>query len=61
MSESEFAKYIVTERRLDSRDAALPPGVDPESVTNTPSHRKILGLDDLVLKGSWVSCTPVQF
>ena len=52
MSESKFAKYIVTERRRDSRDAALPPGVDPESVTNTPSHRKILGLDDLVLKGS---------
>lgn len=52
MSESKYSKYIVTERRLDSRDAALPPGVDPESITNTESHRKILSLDDLVLKGS---------
>lgn len=52
MSESKYSKYVVTERRLDSRDAALPLGVDPESVTNTPSHRKILSLDDRVLKGS---------
>jgi len=52
MSESKYGKYIITERRLDSRDAALPPGVDPESVTNTPTHRKILSLDDVVLKGS---------
>ena len=52
MSESKYSKYIITERRFDSRDAALPPGVDPESVTNTQSHRKILSLDDLVLKGS---------
>ncbi len=49
---SQYGKYIVSERRLDSRDAALPPGVDPESVSNTPSHRKILSLDDYVLKGS---------
>ena len=49
---SKYGKYIVTERRFDSRDAALPPGVDPESITNTASHRKIIGLDDYVLKGS---------
>lgn len=52
MSESKYAKYIITERRTDSRDAALPPGVDPKSVTDTPTHRKILSLDDHVLKGS---------
>jgi hypothetical protein len=52
MPESKYGKYIVNERRFDSRDAALPPGVDPESVTNTKSHRKILSLDDYVLKGS---------
>ena len=52
MSGSKYGKYVITERRLDSRDAALPPGVDPETVTNTASHRKILSLDDHVLKGS---------
>lgn len=52
MAESKYGKYVITERILDSRDAALPSGVDPESVTNTPSHRKILSLDDHVLKGS---------
>ena len=52
MAESKYSKYVITERMLDSRDAALPSGVDPESVTNTPSHRKILSLDDHVLKGS---------
>lgn len=52
MSPSKNGRYIVGERRLDTRDAALPPGVDPESVTNTPTHRKVLSLDDLVLKGS---------
>jgi hypothetical protein len=52
MSGSKYGRYIVNERRVDSRDAALPPGVDPETVTNTPSHRKILSLDDQVLKGS---------
>jgi hypothetical protein len=51
-SGSKFGKYIITERKLDSRDATLPPGVDPESVTNTRSHRKIIGLDDYVLPGS---------
>jgi hypothetical protein len=52
MSGSKYAKYIIQERRRDSRDATLPPGVDPESVTNTASHRKVIGLDDLVLPGS---------
>ena len=52
MSESKYSKYIITDRRPDSRDAALPLGVDPESITNTPSHRKIFGLDDRVLKGA---------
>ncbi|HLA81743.1 MAG TPA: hypothetical protein VJP78_09045 [Thermoleophilia bacterium] len=52
MGESKYGKYVISERRFDSRDAALPPGVDPESVTNTMSHRKILSLDDYVLKGS---------
>lgn len=52
MAEPKNSKYIITERRLDSRDAALPPGVDPESVTNTPSHRKILSLDHVVLEGA---------
>ncbi len=52
MAESKNSKYIITERKLDSRDAALPAGVDPESVSNTKSHRKILSLDDMVLKGA---------
>jgi len=52
MSESEYAKYVITERRFDSRDAALPSGVDPESLSNTRSHRKIMSLDDVVLEGS---------
>lgn len=52
MAESKYSKYVISERRFDSRDAALPPGVDPESVSNTASHRKILSLDDVVLKGS---------
>ncbi len=52
MSATDHSKYIVSERRRDSRDAALPPGVDPLSITDTKSHRKILSLDDYVLKGS---------
>jgi len=52
MAEAKNSKYVISERRFDSRDAALPPGVDPESVTDTKSHRKILSLDDLVLKGA---------
>ena len=53
MTESKYGKYIVTERRFDSRDAALPPGVDPASVSDTKSHLKLLSLDDQVLKGSF--------
>jgi len=52
MPESEHSKYIITERRRDSRDAALPPGVDPVSLTDTASHFKLMSLDDHVLKGS---------
>lgn len=52
MAESKYSKYVISERRFDSRDAALPAGVDPESVTNTRSHRKILSLDDVVLEGA---------
>jgi hypothetical protein len=53
MAGSSLNKYIVTERRFDSRDAALPQGVDPASVSDTKSHLKVLSLDDHVLKGSW--------
>ena len=53
MSESKHSKYIITERKLDSRDAALPPGVDPATVSDTKSHLKLLSLDDRVLKGSF--------
>jgi len=52
MSDSKYSKYVITERRLDSRDVALPPGIEPASVTDTPSHLKIMSLDDVVLKGS---------
>jgi hypothetical protein len=52
MPESDHSKYIINERRPDSRDAALPPGVDPASVTDTKSHLKLMSLDDYVLKGS---------
>jgi hypothetical protein len=52
MAASKYSKYIITEQRFDSLDAALPPGVDPESVFNTKSHRRIMSLDDLVLKGA---------
>jgi hypothetical protein len=52
MSESKYSKYIITERVFDSRDAAMPPGVDPASLTDTPSHLKLMSLDDVVLKGS---------
>jgi hypothetical protein len=53
MNDAKNSKYVITERKLDSRDAALPPGVDPESVSNTKSHLKVLSLDDVVLKGSY--------
>ncbi len=52
MSASKYSKYIITARKFDSRDAALPPGVDPASITDTPSHRKLMSLDDVVLKGA---------
>lgn len=42
MTESKYAKYIISERRFDSRDAALPPGVDPESVTGGWPLRALL-------------------
>ena len=53
MTESKHSKYVLTELKRDSRDAALPPGIDPAVVTNTPSHIKMLSLDDSVLKGSF--------
>ena len=53
MTESKYSKYVLTELRRDSRDAALPPGIDPAVVTNTKSHTKVLSLDDTVLKGSF--------
>jgi len=52
MTESRNSRYVITERKRDSRDAALPPGVDPDSVSNTRSHMKVLSLDDMVLEGS---------
>ncbi len=52
MPESDHSKYIITERRRDSRDAVMPPGVDPASITDTKSHFKLMSLDDHVLKGS---------
>ena len=52
MPGADHSKYIITERMRDSRDAALPAGVDPASVTDTKTHRKILSLDDYVLEGS---------
>lgn len=53
MTESKHSKYVLTDLRHDSRDAALPPGIDPAVVTNTKSHTKVLSLDDTVLKGSF--------
>ena len=50
---SKYNQYIVTELKRDSRDATLPPDLDPAVVTDTESHKKILSLDDLVLKGSF--------
>ena len=47
-----YGKYVITDRARDSRDAALPPGVDPNSVSNTKSHMKVLSLDNMVLEGS---------
>ncbi len=53
MTESKHSRYVLTELRRDSRDASLPPGIDPAAVSNTKSHRKMLSLDDSVLKGSF--------
>ncbi len=53
MTESKHSKYVLTELRRDSRDASLPPGIDPAVVNNTKSHRKMLGLDDTIIKGSF--------
>jgi hypothetical protein len=53
MAESTHAKYVLTELQRDSRDAGLPPGIDPAVISNTKSHRKVLSLDDTVLKGSF--------
>jgi hypothetical protein len=53
MTESRHSKYVLTELRQDSRDASLPPGVDPAVVSNTRSHRKMLSLDNMVLEGSF--------
>jgi hypothetical protein len=53
MTESTHSRYVLTELRHDSRDASLPPGIDPAVVSNTKSHRKLLSLDDSVLEGSF--------
>jgi hypothetical protein len=53
MTKSSHGKYVITELKRDSRDGALPPGVDPAVVSNTRSHSKMLSLDDTVLKGSF--------
>ena len=50
---TSHSKYVLTELRRDSRDAVLPAGVDPAVVSNTRSHKKLLSLDDTVLKGSF--------
>ena len=49
---SKYSKYILTDLRRDSRDATLPPSVDPVVISDTASHKKILSLDDMVIKGS---------
>jgi hypothetical protein len=53
MTESTHSKYVLTDLKRDSRDAALPPGIDPTAVSHTKSHTKVLSLDDTVLKGSF--------
>lgn len=57
MTESKHSKYVLTELKRDSRDAALPPGIDPAEVTNKPSHTKMLSLENSVLKGSFYTET----
>ncbi len=53
MTESKHSKYVLTELRRDSRDSSLPPGVDPSAVNDTKSHRKMLSLDETIIKGSF--------
>jgi hypothetical protein len=53
VAESKYGKYILTELKRDSRDAYLPPGLDPSEVSDTKSHKKMRSLDDTVLKGSF--------
>ena len=53
MTDSTHAKYVVTELKRDSRDALLPPGIDPLAVSDTKSHKKLLSLDNSVLPGSF--------
>ncbi|MBN2039708.1 MAG: hypothetical protein JW864_06680 [Spirochaetes bacterium] len=53
MTESKHSRYILSELRRDSHDDLLPPGIDPIIVSNTKSHKKMLSLDDSILKGSF--------
>ena len=53
VAESKYGRFILTELQHDSRDALLPPGLDPAVVSDTKSHKKLLSLDDVVLKGSF--------
>jgi hypothetical protein len=53
MTESTHRKYVLTELTRDSRDALLPAGLDPAIVSDTKSHKKLLSLDDTVIKGSF--------
>jgi hypothetical protein len=50
---SKYGDYILTDLRRDSRDAALPTGTDAAALSDTRSHKKMLSLDDTVLKGSF--------
>ena len=50
---SKYSEYILTDLRRDSRDATLPPSVDPAVISDTKSHKKVLSLDDMVVKGSF--------
>ncbi len=50
---SKYSQYILTDLKRDSRDATLPPDIDPADISDTKSHRKVLSLDDMVIKGSF--------
>jgi hypothetical protein len=54
---SKYGDYILTDLRRDSRDAALPPTIEPTAISDTASHKKILSLDDMVMKGSFYTET----